>query len=183
MLRADIERLLPTVFERASTPGSALSALLDVMAALHEPAEHAIAHLGDTFHPYRCPDRFVPYLAGWVDLDRLLVDVGEGTPGLPTGVGPLRNIVAAAAELAAWRGTANGLVDLLELATGDSGFRVEHDVTGSDGTVRPFVVHVHVPSSSSAHRRLIEHIVREEKPAHVVCEVIVPLPPPHKESR
>jgi phage tail-like protein len=176
--QADIERLLPGVIQRTATPGSPLDALLAVMDVLHAPAEAALAELGDTFHPYRCPDRFVPYLAGWVDVDRFLTDDGTGEMGLSSGLGALRELVAAAARLARRRGTAAGLVELLELATGVRGFAVDEEVRDAAGAVRPFVVRVRVPAAAAAHRGLVERIADAEKPAHVECDLVYPLPPP-----
>ena len=174
MRQADIERLLPNVVQRTATAGSPLDALLAVMEAMHAPAEAALAGLGDTFHPYRCPERFVPYLAGWVDLDRFLSDDGDGTMGLSSGLGPLREVVAAAARLARRRGTAGGLVELLELATGVRGFAVEEEVRNAAGEVRPFVVRVRVPAAAMRHRDLVERIIEAEKPAHVRCDIVLP---------
>ena len=178
MRQAEIERLLPSVIRRTVTPGSPLDALLAVMEAMHAPAEAALEGLGDTFHPYRCPDRFVPFLAAWVDLDRFLTDDGDGRRGLPTGLGPLRELVAAAAHLARRRGTTGGLVEFLEIATGVRGFRVEEEVRDATGAVRPFVVRLTVPAAAGEHRELVRRIVEAEKPAHVRCEIVFPLPPP-----
>lgn len=183
MRQADIELLLPGVIRRTVTPGSPLDALLAVMEAMHAPADEALGSLGDTFHPYRCPDRFVPYLAGWVDLDRFLTDGGDGTMGLPTGVGRLRELVARAAALARRRGTVGGFVELLETATGVTGFRVDEEVRDAQGEVRPFVVRLHVPPAAVRYRSLIARIVESEKPASVRCEVSYPLPPPRLAPR
>ena len=48
--------------------GDPLLALLDVMEALHAPSEDTLAELPALFHPLRAPERFVPFLARWVDL-------------------------------------------------------------------------------------------------------------------
>ena len=45
MHREEIEQLLPGVFQRSARPGSALVALLDGMAALHEPVEDVLQRL------------------------------------------------------------------------------------------------------------------------------------------
>src|SRR5688500_16717245 len=71
MNRREIERLLPAVFQRTCTDGTPLVALLEVMAALHDPAEKVLAELDMICDPIRTPDGFVPFLATWVDLERI----------------------------------------------------------------------------------------------------------------
>ena len=53
------------------------------------------------FDPRRTPDRFVPFLAAWLDLGRVLP--------VTTGLSPLRELVAEAAAIAQAKGTARGL--------------------------------------------------------------------------
>jgi phage tail-like protein len=174
MKQSEIEQLLPAVFQRTSRPESPLSALLEVMEALHEPSEDVLARTHTYFHPYRTPDYFVPYLAGWVDLDRLLPsgeEDGGGTSPFPAGIGRLRELVAAAAFLSKWRGTARGLQRFLETATGLAGFEVVDDVLDPDGLTRPFHVLVRAPVAAKSYEELIERIVQSEKPAYVTCEV------------
>ena len=65
MKQALIEQLLPQVFQRTIRPGNPLMAILEVMEALQGPSEEVLADLAEYFSPYRAPDRFVPYLAGW----------------------------------------------------------------------------------------------------------------------
>ncbi len=71
MKQAEIIPLLPGVFQRAIRPGSPMTALLAVMESLHAPSEDVLTRLDAYFDPYRAPDAFVVFLAGWVDLDRL----------------------------------------------------------------------------------------------------------------
>ena len=84
MRSLEIQRLLPGVFQRTLEPGRPLSALLDVMEALHAPSEAVLANLEALFNPYRTPDAFVPFLAQWVDVDLPVT----------TGLGCLRELVA-----------------------------------------------------------------------------------------
>jgi phage tail-like protein len=172
MQRADIEAMLPAVIRRGALPGSPLDAVVSVMEALHAPVEGTLRSLGDTFHPYRCPERFVPFLAGWVDLDRFLSDTGRAGGSLPTGSGRLRQLVADAAVLSKRSGTVEGFVQFLETATGVAGFTVEEDVVDDDGAVRPFVVRLHVPAAALPYLDLVQRIVDSEKPAYLICEVI-----------
>jgi phage tail-like protein len=167
----DAERialLLPEVYRRALAPGSPLDGVLHVMDAQQAPVEAVLDRFPDVFDPYLTPDRFVAYLARWVDLVRWLDDEDSE---LATGQGRLRVLVAASAELARRRGTASGLRAALTLALGVPGVTVDDEVPGPDGLPMPFLVRVTVPAEAALHAELVERIVREEKPAHVVAEV------------
>jgi phage tail-like protein len=176
MKRNEIESLLPEIFQRTIHPGDPLFALLEVMEALHAPSEEVLADLEGFFDPYRTPDSFVPYLARWVDLDRFLSrDLDQAMDltlhSFPPGLGRLRELIAAAAFLSKWRGTARGLLRFLETATGIPGFEIDEQVPGADGLPRPFHIRVHVPEAARRYRELIEHIVEMEKPAYVTFEL------------
>jgi hypothetical protein len=177
MKRREIEDLLPWVFRRTVQPGSALASLLDLMEALHEPSERVLERIDVALDPRRTGDAFVPWLARWVDLERLLEDESgrietvAGRPPLPTGLGWLRELVASAAELSQWRGTARGLLLFLETATGTRGFEIDEQVPGPNGHPRPFHLRVRVPAGAARYRSLIDRIVRMEKPAYVTYEL------------
>ncbi len=175
MKRNEIERLLPGVFQRTLQPGNPLLALLAVMEALHAPSEAALAQLDAFFDPYRAPDRFVPYLTGWVDMDRLFGDLARlsdtTAPPFPSGIGRLRELIAAAANLSKWRGTAKGLRLFLETATGLQGYEIDEQVAGPEGQPRPFHVAIRAPAEAEAYRVLIERIIEMEKPAYVTYEL------------
>jgi phage tail-like protein len=120
MQHSEIAGLLPEIFRRTLQPGSLLEALLAVMEALHEPSEEVLATLDRYFDPYRTPERFVPFLAMWVNLSPLLRDVSdiselEAQP-LSSGTGRLRELIALSASLSHWRGTRYGLQRFLETA-------------------------------------------------------------------
>ncbi|MCP3141704.1 phage tail protein [Pyxidicoccus xibeiensis] len=161
MRSPDIQRLLPGVFQRTSLPGSPLAALLEVMEALHAPSEAVLARLEAHFDPRRAPDRFVPFLARWVGMDLPVT----------TGLGRLRELVAAAVEISRWRGTARGLRLFLTTATGRTDFGVDELVPGPDGRPRPFHVRVRAPAEVASHRLLLERIIEREKPAYVTYEL------------
>ncbi|MFH8251397.1 phage tail protein [Microbacterium sp. B2969] len=169
-MRAErIARLLPEVYQRTIVPGTPIATLLDVMDQLHGPVEAVLADLPDYFDPQLTPDRFVPFLARWVDLARWLDDTsGE----FDSGVGRLRQVVAASAQLSRLRGTAEGLREALEWATGVAGVRIDEEVRDAAGRRRPFHVVVTLPKDAVAHRPLVERIVAQEKPAHVTAEVV-----------
>src|SRR5207245_9434860 len=84
------------------------------------PAEAILKDIARCFDPYETPDRFVPYLAAWVDLERLLYETpyARRPSPWPSGNGRLRELIAAAAYLSEWRGTSKGLLRFLEVATG-----------------------------------------------------------------
>lgn len=168
MHRPDIEALLPTVYQDAIRSGTPLDALLEAAARLPEPVEKLLASVDLLFDPRRAPDRMVPFLAAWVDLDRFLGRRNaDGSGGaLPTGQGRLRELCAAAAELSRIRGTRLGLIRFLEIATGQTGFRIEENRDRS-GAPRSFHLLLTAPRGTEPHAELIHAIVAFEKPAYV----------------
>lgn len=173
MKRSGIERLLPNVFRRGVTPGSPLSAILEVMEGLHAPVEEVISRMDRYFSPYQTPDAFVPLLAQWVDLERFfLAETPEGVAlRVPQEVGQLRELVAVAAQLSQWRGTRKGMELFLETGTGIAGFEIDEEVRDGEGSVRSFHIRVRVPADARRYRALIEKIVEQERPAHLTYEV------------
>jgi phage tail-like protein len=177
MKRTEIERLLPGVFQRTLRPGNPLSAILDVMEGLHAPSEGQLESLDAVFDPRRTPDKFVSFLARWLDLERLFDKPARGQPQtsalpIPTGLGRLRELTAAAAHLSQWRGTAHGLLLFLRTATGHPGFAVEEQVEGVDDKTRPFHIRVRAPGEMFPYRGLIQRIIELEKPAYVTYELL-----------
>lgn len=176
MKRAEIERLLPSIIARTVQPLSPLAAILDVMEALHLPSEAALARLDAAFDPRRTVDDFVPFLALWVDLDRLFKEPrGTGSvkwsrAKISTGIGRLRELVASAAYLSKWRGTAKGLRLFLQTATGETNFAIKENVD-SDGCSKLFHITVNAPVSLASHQALLERIIESEKPAYVTYQL------------
>ncbi len=176
MKQAEIAGLLPGVMQRTLRPNSPLFAILATMETLQAPSEEVLNHLDAYFDPYRTPDRFVTFLADWVDMEQLLVQTPEeravtDAEPLPTGLGRLRELIAAAAYLSQWRGTRQGLRRFLETATGVQGFEIDENVPGDDGIPRPFHIRVRAPQSTLPYRVLLEHIIEIEKPAYVTHEL------------
>ena len=169
MNRETIETLLPVNFRRSVQPLSPLSALLDVMESMVRPAEATLEGLDRFFDSRRTPERFVPYLARWVDhgplLDRLTEELGGGE--FPSGNGRLRDLVALAADLSHWRGTRRGMIAFLEVGTGLAGFDIEEHADG-----RPFHLRVTAPPGAEAQRVLITSVVEQEKPAYTTYELV-----------
>jgi phage tail-like protein len=175
----EIARLLPDVFQAAhdapATGGveadRTMGALLGAMEELHAPVESVLDHLGEHLNPLLAPIGMVTYLTSWVDLDRM---VRQRSPGLgPLGVASdrLRRLVAAASEISGLRGTAKGMVAILEIATGSSGFTVEENVTGDRRVPRDDHLRIVGPATAQPLSTLVEEIVRTEKPAHVTYEL------------
>lgn len=177
MKRSEIEQVLPGIFQRTLRPQTPLYALLEVMEGLHAPSEAVLANLDAFFDPYRTPDEFVSYLAGWVDLERLLTEAkgyaapSAPPPPLPSGQGRLRELIAAAAFLSKWRGTPKGLLRFLETATGVQGFVIDEQVPGPDGQPRPFHLRIVAPQATEPYTVMLRRIIELEKPAYVTYEL------------
>lgn len=163
-----IKNLLPSMFRQAAGNGSPLSAILGVMEGLHATTEETLGGLDAVFDPLRTPDRFVPFLAKWVDLDWI---TGEG--GFSMDTCRFRELIAIAWYLSQWRGSARGLLLFLETATGVQGFSIRENLTDGKGQVIPFHIEVAVPAEAAAQLHLIERIIENEKPAYVTYAVSI----------
>lgn len=177
MKQNEIAFLLPGIFQRTLRPGSPLAALLAVMEGLSAVPEETLEHVEIFFNPYRAPDRFVPFLADWVDLEWLLIQnpnerAQTGTAPLESGLGRLRELIAVSSHLSQMRGTARGLVLFLETATGISGFKIAENCTCGDEKPKPFHICVQAPAQSAIYRALIERIIEFEKPAYLTYDLI-----------
>ena len=161
MSKDRIEELLPSVIRRTILPGSPLAALTAVRADLYDPADAAAGGLDAYFDPWRCPERFLPLLATWVDLPLPIT----------TGTRRLRELIAVAVGLHQVRGTRRALLAFLEAATGLRGFEVDETVRDAAGRVRPFVVAVRAPEEARAHAAMIQRLIDSERPAQVQCEL------------
>jgi phage tail-like protein len=172
MKQREIEALLPEIFRRTIQPNSLLDALLAVMEGLPTPSEDVLENIDHFFDPYRTPERFVHFLAAWVDLTPLLRNVSEEADqevlALPVGSGWLRELIAAAAEMAQWRGTRHGMQRFLETATGLSGYEIdEHVSDDSTGEILPYHIRVRAPQAAKRFQPLVEKLIEMEKPAYV----------------
>lgn len=176
MKRSEIERLLPTVIRRTIRRDNPSLAILEVMSALHEPSEALLTSLDGIFNPFRTPDSFVPFLARWLDLERIFdgarAPASSGRSPISTGLGCLRALTAAASYLSQWRGAKKGLDHFLEIATGTNEFTIEEQVIGPDGAPIPFHIRVIAPEAVKHHRALIERVIESEKPAYVTYDLV-----------
>lgn len=171
MQRVELDTLLPAIYQDAIIEGNPLDAILEVAAGLPEPVETLLASTDRLFDPRRTNESMVAFLAAWVDLDRFLISRARDHTGgeLATGVGPLRELCAAAAELSRYRGTARGLIRFLEVATGLRGFHIEEN-RDRNGSPRPFHLLVTAPPQAQPHAQLIHAVVAFEKPAYVTYD-------------
>ena len=179
MASTSIAACLPQVFQSGATEGSPLAALIAAGDAMLDPVAAVLDGLDAVVDPFRTPERMVSLLAWWVDLGWLtLPDAEQGVRSSLVGVTPpLRDLVAASAELSARRGTGAGMVRFLELATRVNGFRID-DVPGE------FHLVVHVPDAAASQLGTVARIVAHTKPAHMTAELVTSAAPaPGEEDR
>jgi phage tail-like protein len=160
----EIAGLLPAVFRTVLQNDATLQTILDTMAAMLDPVEVRLAGLDEIFDAIRTDDAFLPMLAQWVDLSWLL-----SGDNLSVDPGRLRMLIEESHTLSQERGTADGLVRFLEMATGVAGFAV--DDAAQTGT--PFHLRVRVPASAAAQANLIARIVDAQKPAYTTWESLL----------
>ena len=175
MNRIKIERILPDIFRRTCGEGNPLTAILDAMVELLNPIDQVLGKVDRYFDPQEAPLDFVPFLAGWVDLEVLLENVFEGrllpASQFPTGASRMRALIASAAFHSKWRGTARGLTHFLEVATGLSGFEIREEVPDAKGEAQPFHFELTAPGALKPYLVLVKSIVELEKPAYVTYEL------------
>jgi len=165
MNRSNIAALLPGIFQRTLGDGNPMDAMLCAMEALHAPSEEILRQIDFICNPHRAPEAFVPFLARWVDLERIFAPREDGDGLVSTGLGRLRELIQTAAYLSRWRGTKQGLERFLETATGLTGFEIE------EPHARPFHLRITAPKEAEPHRALIERIVEVERPVYTTWEV------------
>jgi phage tail-like protein len=172
-----IARFLPEIYRLTlGARHGVLDSLLDAMAELHEPSEEVLDELDRYIDPVRTPDRFLPMLAGWLDLAAYLDWSGgrkeSGEPRFAPGPDRLRLLVTRAADLNSRRGTRAALEEFLSVATGIGGFTVEENPPDAQRVPRPFHVCVHAPDAAKRYGDLIGRIVEAERPAYVTYEIV-----------
>lgn len=172
-----IARFLPEIYRLTlGAKHGVLESLLAAMGALHQPAEQILEELDGYFDPVRTPDRFLPMLAGWLDLGAYLDWSGgrkeAGDPRFAPGMDRLRLLVTRAADLNARRGTRTALEEFLTVATGMDGFTVEENSPDSRQNPRPFHLRVRAPDAAKKYGELIARIVDGERPAYATYEIV-----------
>ena len=159
---------LPGLFQEDGFAQRFTAAFDDVLA----PVFCTLDNLEAYFDPRLAPRDFVTWLAGWVGLS-----LDENWP-----LERQRALIAQAAQLYRWRGTAKGLAAHVALYTGtepevvDSGGCQWSAAPGGSlpGSAEPSVtVRVRVPDPTAVDQRRIDAIVAAAKPAHVIHEIEV----------
>ncbi|MFJ4171893.1 phage tail protein [Paenarthrobacter sp. NPDC089714] len=159
-------RVLPEVFQVAADTSPPMQALLAVAEDMHAPVRQVLDRIHTVPDPRRAPASLIPFLSRWVDLDWLTLPGPESSRSGSIPVARQRDLIVAAAQLSARRGTVDGLTRFLHLATGVPGFDVE-SVPGA------FHIKVMVPAAAADQLELVGRIVKGVKPAHVTDELIV----------
>ena len=174
MKQEAIKLLMPAMFRLAAGKNTPLDAVFSVMEALHDQTETTLRKIDAVFDPLRTNERFVPYLAGWVDLDWVVrgdeTAAGYGQSAIPTE--HFRKLVSLAWYLSKWRGTAAGLKLFLETATGVEGFSIDERPIDNQGRIIPFHIEITVPEAAADRRHLVERIIENEKPAYVTYRIV-----------
>lgn len=173
MHRHDIARLLPHIFQRTLSAAfwsndrpaadDLLGALLIVMQEAHAPSEYILETLHTTFDPDTAVDAFLPMLAYWVDKSALLAEDGTFVPGPER----LRDLILASMSLSKIRGTRQGLLQFLSIATGFDAAEFKLLDTGT----RPFHFTIEYPAAAEPYEALLANIIELEKPAYVTYEL------------
>ncbi len=172
MKQDKIKSYLPSVFQRTTHSGNPLEAFLGIMEMLHTPSENVLSNVDRFFDPRRTPDEFVPFLARWVNLDRVFTPnatIETASPLMPK-MGHLRELVSDAVYLSKWRGTKKGLLLFLQTATGEKDFEIEERVRVDDGQPQPFHLKIRAPQTTEEQAELIKRIIDSEKPVHLTYE-------------
>lgn len=164
MARPKLLSALPEVFQTSAAGSPALQAVLSAADAMLAPVSTVLDQIDIVADPYRAPDHVAAALAWWVDLGWLTApEPGRGQrlrSTLPTGMGPLRDLIAASAELAAQRGSVGGVTRALELGTGTRGWRLVVEAERCHLTV-------HLPEGADSVLDAATRIVAAMKPAHI----------------
>ncbi|MBR0748766.1 hypothetical protein JQ582_33030 [Bradyrhizobium japonicum] len=171
---ATIAKLLPEIYREAVRPGTVLDAMLAVMESCLSPSERALSSLDAWFDPRRAPDDFLRLLATWISLGPYVdVDFGGTAKRSRWSIdsGNLRELVVKGAALARIRGTRDGLLAILEIATGIKGFEIHENPPGENGRPQPYFFRVRAPASAKILEDLVARIVEREKPAFVSVEI------------
>jgi phage tail-like protein len=159
---------LPALFQEDGFTQRFTAAFDDVLAPLFCTLDNLEAY----FDPRLAPDDFIAWLAGWVGLT-----LDENWP-----IERQRALIADAADLYRWQGTAKGLAAHVALYTGTVPEVVE--TGGCESALTPgepflemveprVTVRVRVADPSTVDRRRIDAIVAVAKPAHVAHAIEV----------
>lgn len=154
--------LLPAMLVEDEFTQRFVGGIDDVLAPITSTMDNLPAYLD----PWLAPPDYLDWLAQWVG-----VAMDSNWP-----IERRRAIVAHASDVYAWRGTARGLAEAVEAATGvvpeirDPGGVAVSLVPGAAdgvGKAAPVVVILRVPDPAAIDRTHIDALVRAAVPAHV----------------
>jgi phage tail-like protein len=128
-----------------------LGRFLLILEAIWEPLEQRQDHIDMYFTPRTCPAPFLAWLAGWFDLA-----VGAHWPE-----GRIRDLLERAHDLYRWRGTRDGLIQMIEMWTG-----ITPEIVESPSQPFVFNVRLYVPDQTEFDSDLVEDLLHAHKPAH-----------------
>ena len=171
-----IASLLPPVMAAQLRVNSPESALLDAMHCMLAPAESAMHALPRACNPRTCPDRFIPLLVRWLDLDRIFtkdqhISANPDEHRSSASLGHIRELCATALTCSRWRGTEYGLLLFLRTITGEAHWHIDDADCDEMGKLRPFHITVSGPRTATHHRRLAMRVISSEKPAYVTASL------------
>lgn len=159
MTPSQILTLLPHAFqasEQAADSPTPLSALLAVMAAMHEPTEEVLERYVELFAPASSPEKHFPLMGTWLT-ERYLGSLDATCE---------RELLLELGTLQSLRGTPRSLLLMLRLVTGSTA------VTVSESERVPFHVTVRAPMSLRPQAALLNAVLDEHKPAHITYELV-----------
>jgi phage tail-like protein len=143
-----------------------LGRFLLIVESILDPIDRQAANLHHYFDPRLAPPEMLSWLGSWLGL---VMD--ERWPEERR-----RELVASAAPLYAWRGTKQGLRELLRLYTGiepEIDEPVLSDVSRNLGLAYTFTVRLTVPADSPIDEAMVRRIVEAEKPAFAAATIEV----------
>ncbi len=138
---------LPILFQESDFLGR----FLLIFETLWEPLEQRQDHIDMYLDPRTCPYQFLPWLSGWFGLD-----MDPAWPEMRR-----RRVLAQAITLYRWRGTRQGLSDIIEVCTG-----LAPEIRESPAEPFIFDISVSIPPGSDVEPALIEDLIKAHKPAH-----------------
>ena len=148
--------LLPSVYQAAirARPDGPLPVLLKCMDSMLAPVEREIEGFDALLDPHRTRREFLPMLGSW------LASGSREQDALP----PNRAWVADTVDLAQRRGTADGLLRTLALATGMAGFSLEEQA-------ERFHVSIRAPSAARGLGDALRRLIEQQRPAHITFDL------------
>lgn len=170
---------LPDVYSQDKKSLSFVERYLGIFQSIHEGMTKSIDNAAAYFDPEVTCEGYLDEIARWMAVEDSQIWEKE----------KLRRLIANAAMLYSRRGTARGMLDMLELYLGKRPYLVEyHQVKPymtSLGKKRQMeklygvnsyqftVIIEHQEGLDKKERRIITHLIENEKPAHMECQLVV----------